>query len=386
MSKTVRIIFVLILAALLAAIAWKLLGQAPGKVKKKSAAADLLVPVQAGDVGVRNMQLVRRFSGTLKPNAEFIVAPKIAGRIVAIHVDLADTVQRGMVVAEIDEAELQQNVAQAEAELLVMQANHSEAVKLQTIAKRELKRIEKLRSTGVSSEAQIDTASAEQLAKVALVNVTRAKITKAEAELATARIKLQEAKIHANWLAGSDSRLVAERFIDEGETVSANTPLLKIVELDPLIAVFNVTEADYASLHQGQSVRLSTDAYASEEFAGSIERIAPVFSEDTRQARVEIKVPNISQKLKPGMFVRADVVLAEAADAIVIPAGALYRRDDSQGVFLLNAAQDSVSWVGVKTGIEQDGYVQVTEPALQGRVVILGQQMLKPGSAVRIVK
>ncbi len=344
------------------------------------------MPVNVAEVGQRDMQLIRRFTGTLKPRAEFIVAPKIAGRIKAIHVELADRVERGMVVAEIDDAELRQTVAQAEAELLVAQANHSEAVKLQSIAERELERITKLRKTGVSSEAQIDAASAEQLIKAGLVNVTRAKITKAEAELEAARIQLQEARVLADWHDGSEQRHVAERFIDEGQTVSANTPLLKIVEIDPVVAVFHVTETDYASLSVGQSVRLGTDAFRGEEFTGVIERISPVFSEDTRQASVEIGVANHDLRLKPGMFVRADVIMQSAEQVAVIPERALYRRDESLGVFLLEPDTDEVKWIQLETGIEQDGFVQVIKPALAGRVVTLGQQLLTAGSTVRVVE
>ena len=387
MFKVFKLIAVLLLVALVAAVAWRL-NEVAGKSdsSKGKRSSDKPVPVEVADITRQSVQLIRRFTGTLKANAEFIVAPKIAGRLQLVHVDLADRITRGMVVAEIDQAELKQQVAQAEAELLVAKANHSEAQQLLVIAERELKRIEKLRKTGVSSAAQIDTASAEQLAKAALVNVTRAKITKAEAELEAARIQLQETTIKADWRGGSDERLVAERYVDEGETVSANTALLKIVELDPLIAVFAVTEADYANLSQGQSVQLSTDAFVGETFAGKITRISPVFSEDTRQARVEVTIDNARLKLKPGMFVRLEVVIRQANDAIVIPERALYKRDEKQGVFLLMADAGEVQWQPVTAGISQNGLVQVVQPVIEGKVVTLGQQMLKPGSKVKVVE
>lgn len=387
MNRLIRFALLLLLVLLAVAVGWKYYAQTTtGSAGEKKKAGDKTVPVNVAEVVQRDMQLVRRFTGTLKPRAEFIVAPKIAGRIKAIHVDLADRVERGMVVAEIDDAELRQTVAQAEAELLVVQANHSEAVKLQSIAERELARITKLRKTGVSSEAQIDAASAEQLVKAAMVNVTRAKITKAEAELEAARIQLQEARVLADWHDGSEKRHVAERFIDEGQTVSANTPLLKIVEIDPVIAVFHVTEMDYASLSVGQSVRLSTDAFRDENFNGVIERISPVFSEDTRQASVEIGVANPDLRLRPGMFVRADVIMQSVNQATVVPERALYRRDERVGVFLLEPDSEQVKWIELDAGIAQDGFVQVIRPALDGRVVTLGQQMLKAGSTVRIVE
>ena len=101
---------------------------------------------------------------------------------------------------------------------------------------------------------------------------------RAEASLETANIRLGYTRITAGWSGGDDQRVVAERYVDEGETVSANTPLLRIVELDPITGVIFVTERDYARLQPGQEVLLlTTDAYPGEDFQGRIERIAPVF-------------------------------------------------------------------------------------------------------------
>jgi RND family efflux transporter MFP subunit len=111
--------------------------------------------------------------------------------------------------------------------------------------------------------------------------------------------------------------VVAERFVEEGDTVSANSPLLSVVELDPLQAVIHATERDYGRLTRGQDALLSTDAWPGEIFPARIERVAPVFQENTRQARVELRVENADHRLKPGMFIRATVVLERAADALV---------------------------------------------------------------------
>jgi multidrug resistance efflux pump len=72
-------------------------------------------------------------------------------------------------------------------------------------------------------------------------------------------------------------RVVAERYVDDGQTVAANAPLLLIVELNPIVGVVFVTEKDYAYLAPGQPVSLTTDAFSGEQFRGRIDRIAPVF-------------------------------------------------------------------------------------------------------------
>jgi RND family efflux transporter MFP subunit len=385
LSRLKKITWFLVVFALLVLLGWKIYAQLnkPESGKKKQS-ADLPVPVQVAAVETGSLQLVRRFTGTLDANAEFIVSPKVSGRVKTIYVDLADRVIRGQLVVELDDAEHRQDVAQAEAQLAVARANHSEARNLLTIAERELKRIEKLSKTGVSSESQRDAASAEQLVKNALVNVTRAQITKAEAELESARIRLDETMIRADWQSGNEQRMVAERYVDEGETVSANAPLLRIVELDPLIAVLHVTERDYARLKVGQQASLSTDAFPGEKFDGTITRIAPVFAESTRQARVELQIINSDLRLKPGMFMRADVVLEQVENTTVVPDMALAKRDGGEGVFMLDVEGKTVSWLPVVVGIRQGDKVQVTADKLQGQVVILGHQMLKQGSSIKV--
>ncbi|MEJ2453479.1 MAG: efflux RND transporter periplasmic adaptor subunit [Candidatus Thiodiazotropha sp.] len=342
------------------------------------------VPVEVADIQVGDIELRRVFSGTLQAYTEFVVAPKLSGRIEQIDVDLADIVTRGQVVARLDNDEYVQAVRQAEADLAVARANLAEAESLLKIAERELQRIESLRKKGVSSESQRDTAKADQLAKSAHVAVTRAQVSRAQAALETARIRLGYTQVKADWGSGSEQRVVAERYVDEGETVSANAQLLRIVELDPMKAVFFVTERDYASLRPGQRASLTTDAYPGETFDAEIVRISPVFRENTRQARVELRVENPDLRLKPGLFVRVDVVLARAESVAIVPEQALAKREGQDGVFVVDAEGQQVSWRPVTIGIRHAQQVEIAGQGLEGRVVVLGQQLLDDGSSIAI--
>jgi RND family efflux transporter MFP subunit len=328
--------------------------------------------------------LQRTFSGALEATAEFVVAPKVSGRVERLGVDLADTVKRGQIVAELDNDEYLQAVVQAEAELEVAKANLVEAGSALEIAIRGFRRNEKLRQTGVASESQFDAAKADQLAKQAQLEVARAQVTRAQASLETAKIRLGYTKVSADWTGGDRQRVVAERYVDEGETVSANTPLLAIVELDPINGVIFVTEKDYTRLQRGQAASLTTDAYPGELFQGRIERIAPVFRQTTRQARVELTIQNPRHRLKPGMFIRATVVLDRVAEATIVPQQALTTRNDRTGVFVIDEDSQSVAWREVKVGIREGERVQVQGKGLTGRVVTLGQQLLDDGSRITI--
>jgi RND family efflux transporter MFP subunit len=342
------------------------------------------VPVDVAPIERGAIELHRTFSGTLEAAAQFVVAPKVSGRVERLFVDLADTVTQGQVVAELDNAEYIQAVAQARADLAVARANLANAVSELETAGREFKRTQSLRGRGIASDSEFDAARADQQAKQAQRQVARAELEKATAALETANIRLGYTQVTAGWSGSDERRIVAERYLDEGQTVAANAPLMRIVDLDPIKGVFYVTEKDYAKLALAQPVVLTTDAYPDERFSGKIDRIAPVFRQNTRQARVEVTVSNSLQRLKPGMFMRAEVVMGRAESATIVPEQALTTRDDRTGVFVVDPKGTSVSWRPVKTFIRDADRVQVEGDGLSGRVVTIGQQFLDDGSAVTI--
>ncbi|MCL7487995.1 MAG: efflux RND transporter periplasmic adaptor subunit [Desulfobulbaceae bacterium] len=341
-------------------------------------------PVEAALIDSGSIELRRTFSGTLEASAEFVVAPKISGHIEHLNVRLADAVRRGQIVAELDDDEYVQAVNQAKADLAVASANRVEAESALEIAAREFERIKTLHQRGVASASQLDEAMAAKSAGRARLEVAVAQVTRAEAAVETANIRLGYTRIKADWTGGADSRVVAERFVDEGQTVTANAELLRIVELDPITGVIFVSEKDYARLRPGQDVTLSTDAYPREQFHGEIERISPIFRQATRQARVELTIDNPELRLKPGMFVRTTVVLERIPQATIVPGQALTLRDRQTGVFVVNEEDMTAAWRPVEVGIREGDRVQVTGEGLQGRVVVLGQQILDDGSPVII--
>ncbi|MGJ3242743.1 MAG: efflux RND transporter periplasmic adaptor subunit [Opitutales bacterium] len=342
-------------------------------------------PVEVAPVERGEIVLTRRLSGTLQARASFLAAPKVSGQIRELRVDLGDAVQRGDVLAVLDDRTFVQEVRQAEAGRAVAQATLKQAEAQAIIAERARERFNRLRDRAFASDAQFDTVEADFLAAQADLAVARAALTRAEAELEAARIQLTHTQVRADWREGGDTRVVARRFVDEGDTVGQNEPLFRVVDLDPVLGEIFVTEAEYPRVRVGDPVRLQTDAFPGQVFPGEVVRIAPVFSEGSRQARVEFQAPNPDLHLKPGMFVRVDLTLGREPDAVIIPELALVRRDDRTGVFLLTADGATVRWQTVTPGIRQGDRIQVIQPPLAGRVVVLGQQLLEDGSAVRII-
>jgi RND family efflux transporter MFP subunit len=341
-------------------------------------------PVEAAAIERGPITLRRTFSGELEPLAQFIVAPKVNGRVKHMFVNIADTVARGQVMAELDNDEYVQAVAQARADLAVARANLSAARSAYQISDREFARTASLLKRGIASDSQFDAAQQEQLTKQAELQVAEAQVSKGDAALETANIRLGYTQVTAGWSGGNDTRVVAERYVDEGQTVAANAPLLLIVELDPIVGVVFVTEKEYARLQPGQTIVLTTDAFPGEQYTGRIDRIAPIFRQATRQARVQMRIDNPQHHLKPGMFIHATVVMAHVPEAVIVPEQALTLRDDRTGLFVVSDDGRTVHWREVRVGIREGRRVQVQGEGLAGRVVTLGQQLVQDGSPVTI--
>ena len=380
-----KILFLTVLLIGAAAAGWFIFTQLQNRTESnKGGKSSRPIPVEVAQIQRGPIALQRTFSGELEALAEFVVAPKVSGRVERVFVNIADRVKRGQVVAELDNAEYIQAVAQAGADLVVAKANLAKASSDLEIATREFKRTESLLKRGIASDSEFDAAGQDQLAKLAQLKVAEAHKTKAESSLETANIRLGYTKVTAGWTGGNEYRLVAERYVDEGQTVAANAQLLMIIEPDPIVGVVFITERDYAYLKPGQLVSLTTDAYPNEQYMGRIDRIAPVFRKSTRQARIEMIIDNPQQRLKPGMFIRATVVLAQVPEATIIPEQALTIRDDRSGVFIVSQDRKSVVWREVTVGIREGNRVQVEGDGLSGRVVTLGQQLVRDGSAIMI--
>lgn len=371
----------LVAVAAIAAGAWWLRDQ--GVAPPTADEGDSRVAVEAAPVDTGSVADIRTFTGTLEAGDAFTVAPKIGAQIERIHVDIGDRVEQGQVVAELDDDEATQAVAEAEAELAVARAEVEQAQADATLARREFERTRSLAERELASTSELDTTRARAEAQSAAVAVARARVTQREAALARARVQLGYTRVRADWRGGDNERVVGERMVNAGDTVAANTPLISVLGIDPITAAVFAPESDYARLTSGQTVEVTADALPDRAFEGRISRIAPRFERDSRQARFEVTLPNEGRALKPGMFVTVRVTVATTDDATLVPEEAIVRREEGSGVYrIVEGDPPTVRFVPVTVGIEGDNGVEILEPELSGRVVTLGQQILEDDAPV----
>jgi len=352
-------------------------GNASGSRRAAAAVAVEVTPVKRS--AIRD---IGRFSGSLLPRSQFIVAPKISGRLEKLLVNIGDRVGAGQLIAVLDDEEYKQQVEQSRAELDVARASLEESVSNLQVSRREFERAQALRHKKIASESELDGARALYSAQAAKNKLAQAQVAQKEAALKAAQVRLSYTEIRVSWEGENEYRVVGERFVDEGAMLAANSPIVSILDDSVLTAVINVIERDYPSVRPGQEAIVETDAFAGISFSGKIARMAPLLKEESRQARVEIEVPNEARRLKPGMFVRVQIEFSRRDDATVVPQVALVRRNGAQGVFLADTEQMRARFVPVALGIIEGELAEVVQPPLTGSVVTLGHHLLEDGSSI----
>jgi RND family efflux transporter MFP subunit len=341
-----------------------------------------IVAVEIAPIKKNVIQDVRHFTGSLYPASEIMVAPKIAGRIEKILVRIGDRVKNGQLIATIEDEEYRQQVIQAEADLEVARANLQEQRNPLENARKEHERIISLYEKRIVSESAFDKAVSELKTQEAKLNVSAAMVYQKEAALETAKVRLAYTQIQLAAENGNGYRVVGERFVDEGAMLSANTPIVSVLDIEKLIAVIHVIERDYPKIHPGMKATVFTDAFQDRVFTGEVIRIAPLLKETSREARVELEIMNHDRLLKPGMFIRARIQFDEHKNATVVPVSAIVKRNGAQGIFLADLIEKKARFVQVKVGIVNGNAAEVLEPAISGSVVVLGHHLLEDGGAI----
>lgn len=341
-----------------------------------------LVKVSRGEI-----RDVGAFTGSLEADSYVLISSKASGRLERIAVNIGDVVKDGQLIAELDAEEQRQALLQEEANLGVLAAELESAMAQEELARRELERYRKLRDDAIVSEADFDAVEHTHRVKQTQIAMIQAQMQRQEAAIRGARTRLGYTQIAVAWDRGGGERLVAERFVDPGVTLAVNAPLVSLVDIGEMRAVFSAVETDYSRIVVGQTADIQVDAYPGELFTGRIMRIAPILNENSRQGRVEIGVPNGDRRLKPGMFVRIRITFQVKSDRILLPLGAVVSRGDQLGVFVARGAGESMraELVPVKLGIRSGEVVEITSPEdLSGEVVTLGNHLLRDQTPIRL--
>lgn len=342
------------------------------------------VSVETGLVSIMDISDAGNYSGSLTARSSYIVAPKVAGQLSRLHVNIGQTVSKGQIIAELDDRIYLQELDKAVAAVAIARANAEQTADALLQSEKDLADQRELLAKNFISQNEFNQANSAFVANRSRNNVAKASLQSALAAKNAAEIQLSYTKIKADWHGGSNTRVVGERFADEGAMLSAGAAVVSVLDISSLIAVISVIEKDYTRIKTGQSAVIEADAWPLDKFSGKIARLAPLLQESSRQARVEVEVTNPGQKLKPGMFVRVAITYGTKKNVTAVPSSAIYKYKDKEGVFSVNPADGKASFIAVKKGIVSRDFVEIVSPELSGIVVTLGQDLLEDGKAIAL--
>ena len=313
--------------------------------------AETLIPVEVAEVTEGNISAHYSSTANLETEAETDVVAKVGGVVQKLLVEEGDRVRAGQVLAKLDDEKLKFQYDQAKASLEKLQ--------------NEFRRSEEL------YEKQLISTETYQKAKFDL-------------EVQKAAFRLVELDLEYTAIRTPISGVVAERLIKVGNMIALHQPVFRITGMDTLLAVIHVPERHMSKLRVGQNALLGADAVSGSVFHGSIKRISPVVDPASGTVKVTVEVMDRTRQLKPGMFVRLQVVYDVHENVLLIPKDALLAEDQSSSVFVV---QDSLAFrKEIRTGYVNTSHIEIlTGISLGDTVVTIGKGSLKDSSRVDMV-
>ncbi len=299
--------------------------------------------------------------GSINAEQGINLTAEIAGSVREIEFDSGAEVAKGDLIVKLDtSAEMAQlRAAQAQADW----------------AKVSAERLQKLRADGTASQSELDQAESSF-------------------RQATANVEMLQAAIDKKNIRAPFAGRLGIWQVSLGQLLETGKPLVSLQCLSPVFADFSLPQQDLAKLKTGLTVRVTTDTYPDQKFEGELAAINPDLDAVTRSVKLRAKLANAEKLLRPGMFVRAEVVLPGDQTVLVIPSTALLSAPYGDSVFvILTAAQAGITNMPstnfvvqqkfIRTGRAKGDFVSVVSGLKAGdKVATAGIFKLRNGVAV----
>ena len=290
--------------------------------------------------------------GTLEPVARVLVAAQEEGVVTAVAVREGDPVRAGEVVVELDDRQIQAELAQAEAALEEAEARW--------------RRVQALRAQGVMAEQDVDAA-------------------RAAARIADARVEALHTRLSFTRIQAPVDGVVTSRRVEVGNLASPRVPLLELAAGDGLLLRVPVSELDVVRLAEGDHAAITVDALPGIALTGRIARIYPAADSASRQVTVELRIDGAPPAVRLGFLARAHLVLEEMPESLLVPEEAVMRGAEVESYVWL-VRDGSAVMQPVKVGMRLDGRALIAEGLRPGdEVVVAGISRIREGIAVAVV-
>ncbi len=315
-----------------------------GKKEKATTTVEEKPKVKIAKVTARPVDQIYEYTATVEADIKNNIAPASPVRIDNILVEVGDYVKKGQTLVYMDKTKLVQSKLQLENQ------------------RAEYNRINELFKIGGVSES--------------------------EWEASRMTMEVQESSynnlLENTTLLSPISGIVTDRNYDDGDLYDGVTPVLSIEQITPVKIVINVSESYFPLIKKGASVDIRLDVYKDEVFEGKVSLIYPTVDPSTRTFPVEIKLPNLKQKVRPGMFARATMNFG-TEDHVVVPDIAIVKQIGAGDRYVYVYENGKVTYTKVELGRRMgDQYELISGVEDQAQVVIGGQARLTNGVEVEV--
>jgi HlyD family secretion protein len=260
-------------------------------------------------------------SGVVKPIDRIEIKSKASGQIEDLPVEQGDAVQKGDLIARLDQKDERAAVAQAQADL--------------DIAKAELKQAQRIydRRNELFEKRLI---SEEDWNQIELnLTVAKGKLVQVTTTLDRAQERLSESVVRA-----PIDGVILQKYVEEGQIIASGvsnvgggTPIVDIADMSSVHIEAGIDEIDIGKVHIGQSALVVAEAYYQMQFKGKVVRIAPEakIEQNVTLFDVIVEVENTDGKLKSGMNANIEITIVEKSDILLVPAIVLQEPSDTPG-------------------------------------------------------
>ena len=359
LRSVLAVLIVLLLGATAAGAYWKLVlepaqSQAPAGGRPGGGGP---VAVEVAEVRVGPAVVAVDAVGTLISDESVLLRPEVSGRIVDFNFTEGEPVTQGQVLVRLDDSIEQAELKEAQAQLQLATANYQRA--------------RSLVSSRAGTQRALDEAEAAR-------------------NTAEAAVELARARLGKKTLVAPFDAIAGLRRVSPGDYVTDGDDIVNLEKIEPLKVDFRVPEIFLASLEVGRTITIRIDAFRERSFEGRILAINPLVDAAGRAVVIRAQVANADRLLRPGLFARVTLSLAEEANALFVPEAAIVPDAGRRFVYrVVPGAGDEpakVVRVAVETGKRLPGEVQISQGLAPGdRVVTAGVLKLRDGAPIQIV-
>ncbi len=342
------------------------------------------IPVKASPVVLGTLVQTVHAEGRAQPLRQVKVQSRVNGALNRILVKEGDYVQAGQVLVEIDDANYQLDLQDAEAAYLRATADYTALLEERDTVQREgleipqtamseaelaeverrFRQAEQDWRAGRLSEAdyrliELEYQTARILAGKERGNIMQASLTQSRIRLQKAQRDLENTKVRAPF-AGR----VADLQVFSGQYIGGGGEVLTLLDLSRVRVLVDVLESEIAPLRAGRKAEIRFTALPDQLFEGRVVSVNPMINAQTRTGKVELELDNPGGSITSGMFARARIFSRDIENVMMVPHESIVERDDRTLVFQVVESDDEerpdiVKWRYVELGESNDTHVIV---------------------------